>query len=109
MTNQDRTTGTGFCPGCGMQLFSQWGFCPRCGRTLDDLHVSLWENSEGPLTPPPAVHSGEANEALNLLRDGLVAEAEEKLRASMREAPADIELRIHVHTHRRKWSRREIQ
>ena len=94
MTNQDKSTSTGFCPGCGMQLFSQWGFCPRCGRTLDDLHVSLWENSGGPLTPPPAVHSGEANDALELLRDGLVAEAEQKLRASMREAPADVELRI---------------
>ena len=94
MTNEHKTIGTGFCPGCGMQLFSQWGFCPRCGRTLDDLHISLWESAEAPLAPPPAGESESAREALALLRSGLIAEAEQKLRASMREAPADIELRV---------------
>lgn len=83
-----------FCPDCGLQLWSQWGFCPRCGRTLDDLHVSIWENSGGPMTPPPVIRSPEANQALELLRAGLTAEAEEKLRASMHESSADVELRL---------------
>jgi tetratricopeptide (TPR) repeat protein len=83
-----------FCPDCGLQLWSQWGFCPRCGRTLEDLHVSLWESSSGPDAPPPKVHSAAANEALDLLRAGLQAEAEERLQASLHESPADVEVRL---------------
>jgi tetratricopeptide (TPR) repeat protein len=83
-----------FCPDCGLQLWSQWGFCPRCGRTLDDLHVSLWENASGPMTPPPVIRSAEANTSLELLRAGLVMEAEERLRASMHESPADVEVHL---------------
>jgi tetratricopeptide (TPR) repeat protein len=88
------SNGAAFCPGCGFQLWSQWGFCPRCGRNLEDLYLTLWQNPEGALVPPVTVRAPGATEALDLLKSGLVAEAEQRLRSSLREAPADIELRL---------------
>lgn len=83
-----------FCPDCGFQLWSQWGFCPRCGRSLDDLHLSLWQQVDGIAAPPVAARSPAAEEALALLRSGLALEGEARLRASLHEAPADVELRL---------------
>lgn len=85
---------TAFCPGCGLQLWSQWGFCPRCGRSLEDLQLALWQNPSGSAASAMIIRSPQAEEALGLLRSGLTADAEERLRASLAEAPADVELRL---------------
>lgn len=94
MQRSNVSTSTAFCPHCGFQLWSQWGFCPRCGRNLEDLYLTLWQNPEGALVPPVTIRAPCATEALELLKSGLVAEAEARLRASIQEAPAEVELRL---------------